>query len=151
MISSGLLTKPSLYLSDYFEKHRTLYYDNLNNVREKNGLAQWIKFFLAGIIETSDNGIKTFNSILKLKEEIEEKKIITLGKKLPTAKKLMEYLYKKPVVTVQEIQEKLSVSLPTANSLVSDFERLKILTEKTGYKRNREFEFTEYLKLFKDS
>jgi len=150
MVSSGVLTKPSLYLSDYFEKHRSLYYDNLSNVREKNGLAQWIKFFLAGIIETSDTGVSTFKSVLKLKEEIEEKKIITLGKKLPTAKKLMKYLYKKPVVTVQDIQEELKVSLPTANSLVADFERLKILTEKTGYKRNREFEFMDYLKLFKD-
>ena len=150
MVSSGVLTKPSLYLSDYFERHRTLYYDNLNKVREKNGLAQWIKFFLAGVIETSDKGVKTFKSILKLKEEIEEKKIISLGKKLPTAKKLMKYLYKKPVVTVQEIKEELNLSLPTANSLVSDFEKLEILNEKTGYKRNREFEFTEYLKLFKD-
>jgi len=150
MVSSGVLTKPSLYLSDYFERHRTLYYDNLNKVREKNGLTQWIKFFLAGVIETSDKGVKTFKSILKLKEEIEEKKIISLGKKLPTAKKLMKYLYKKPVVTVQDIKEELNLSLPTANSLVSDFEKLEILNEKTGYKRNREFEFTEYLKLFKD-
>jgi Fic family protein len=150
MVSSGVLTKPSLYLSDYFERHRTLYYDNLNKVREKNGLAQWIKFFLAGVIETSDKGVKTFKAILKLKEEIEEKKIITLGKKLPTAKKLMNYLYKKPVVTVQGIKEELNLSLPTANSLVSDFEKLEILNEKTGYKRNREFEFADYLKLFGD-
>ncbi|MGE5846509.1 MAG: Fic family protein [Ignavibacteria bacterium] len=150
LVSSGVLTKPSLYLSDYFEKHRTLYYDNLNNVRIKNHLAQWIKFFLTGVIETSDKGLKTFKSILKLKEEIDEKKIASLGKKLPTAKMLMKYLYRKPVVTVQEIQEELKVSLPTANSLAADFERLKILTEKTGYKRNREFEFTEYLRLFKD-
>jgi Fic family protein len=150
LVSSGVLTKPSLYLSEYFEKNRILYYDNLNNVRGKNGLAQWIKFFLAGVIETSGKGVKTFKFILKLKEEIEEKKIISLGKKLPKAKVLMKYLYKKPVVTVQDIQEELKVSLPTANSLVTDFERLKILNEKTGYKRNREFEFTEYLKLFKD-
>jgi Fic family protein len=150
MVSSGVLTKPSLYLSDYFEKHRILYYDNLNKVREKNGLSQWIKFFLAGVIETSDKGVKTFKSILKLKEEIEEMKIITLGKKLPTAKKLMNYLYKKPLVTVQDIKEELNLSLPTANSLVSDFARLEILNEITGYKRNREFGFTDYLSCFKD-
>src|SRR4030066_317560 len=60
LVSTGVLEKPLLYLSDYFERHRTLYYDNLNKVREKNGLAQWIKFFLAGVIETSDKGVKTF-------------------------------------------------------------------------------------------
>jgi Fic family protein len=149
LVSSGMLTKPSLYLSDYFERNRTLYYDNLNNVRKLNQLAQWIKFFLVGIIETSNNGIDTFKSILKLKEQIEDTKLTTLGKKLPTAKRLIKYLYRKPVVTAQDILDELRVSLPTANSLLSDFENLKILNEKTGWKRNREFEFTEYLNLFR--
>ena len=151
LVSSGLLTKPSLYLSDYIEKHRQLYYDNLNNVRTNNDILQWIKFFLVGIIETSKNGIDTFKSILKLKEEIDDKKLVTLGAKLTNAKLLMKYLYKKPVVTAQEIKEQLNVSLPTANSLLADFEKLEILKEKTGWKRNREFEFTEYLDLFRDN
>jgi len=151
LVGSGLLTKPSLYLSDYFDKHRQLYYDNLNNVRVKNDLTQWIKFFLVGIVETSEKGIKTFKAILKLNENIEGKKLPKLGKKIITAKQLLKHLYKKPVVTVQEVQDELNVSLPTANSIVSDFERLEILNEKTGWKRNREFEFTDYLKLFKDN
>jgi cell filamentation protein, protein adenylyltransferase len=151
LVSSGLLAKPSLYLSDYIEKHRQLYYDNLNNVRLKNDMLQWIKFFLVGIIETSKNGIDTFKSILKLKEEIEDNKLVTLGAKLTNAKILMRYLYKKPVVTAQDVKEHLNVSLPTANTLLADFEKLKILKEKTGWKRNREFEFTEYLDLFRDN
>ncbi len=150
LVSTKLLVKPSLYLSDYFERHRQLYYDNLNNVRIKNDLAQWIKFFLVGIIETSDKAINTFKQILVLKERTEDNLLPELGKKLPKAKQLMKYLYRKPVINVQEIQDELKVSLPTANSLISDFERLKILKEKTGYRRNREFEFTEYLNLFKE-
>lgn len=150
LVSSGLLSKPSLYLSDYFEKHRQLYYDNLNRVKVKNDMGQWIKFFLAGIIETSEKGNNTFKSILKLTEQIEERKISTLGKKLPSAKSLMNYLFRKPVVTAQDVQDELKISSPTANSLLSDFERLGILNEKTGWKRNREFEFTEYLNLFRD-
>jgi Fic family protein len=150
LVSSGLISKPSLYLSDYFEKHRMLYYDNLNRVRVKNDMSQWIKFFLVGIIETSEKGNNTFKSILTLKEQIEDQKIIKLGKKLPTAKLLMNYLYRKPIVSAQEVQNELKVSLPTSNSLLSDFENLGILKEKTGWKRNREFEFTEYLNLFRD-
>jgi Fic family protein len=150
LVSSGLLTKPSLYLSDYIEKHRQLYYDNLNQVRLKNDMLQWIKFYLVGIIETSDKGIDTFKAILKLKEQIEDKKLIKLGKKLPKAKSLLKYLFRKPVVTAQDVQDELKVSLPTVNSMLSDFERLGILDEKTGWKRNREFEFTEYLNLFRD-
>lgn len=151
LVSTGLLAKPSLYLSDYFEKHRQLYYDNLNNVRLSNDLVQWLKFFLVGIIQTSNKGIETFTSILKLKTDIDDNKLPGLGKKLPKAKALIKYLYKKPVITAQEIKEELSVSLPTANSLIADFEKLEILVEKTGWKRNREFEFTEYLDLFRNS
>ena len=81
-------------------------------------------------------------------ERIEDKKIITLGKKLPTAKLLLTYLFRKPVINAQDVQEELKVSLPTANSILSDFEKLGIITERTGWKRNREFEFTEYLELF---
>ena len=149
LVSSDMLTKPSLYLSDYFERNRTLYYDNLSNVRKLNQLAQWIKFFLVGIIETSNKGIDTLKSILKLKEQIEDNKLTTLGKKLPSAKRLIKYLYRKPIVTAQDVLDELKVSLPTANSLLSDFENLKIVNEKTGWKRNREFEFTEYLNLFR--
>jgi Fic family protein len=150
LVSTGLLSKPSLYLSDYIEKHRRIYYDNLRNVKDKNDMAQWIKFFLVGIIETSEKGIKTFKAILKLRQNIEEELLPTLGKKLSNAKQLMKYLYRKPIVTVLNVQEVLEVSLPTANSIISDFEKLEILNETTGWKRNREFEFTEYLKLFKD-
>lgn len=150
LVSADLLNKPSLYLSEYFEKHRQLYYDNLNNVRIKNDLAQWLKFFLAGISETSKKGIKTFKAILELKQEIEYEKLPNLGKKLTISKRLMKYLYKKPVVYVKEVQRELNVSLPTANAIISDFEKLGILIEKTGYKRNREFEFRDYLNLFRD-
>lgn len=149
IVSSGLLSKPSLYLSDYFEKHRQLYYDNLNRVRIKNDLGQWVKFFLVGIIETSQKGIDTFQSILSLKEEIEDEKLVKLGKKFTTSKMLLRHLFRKPIVTAREVQQELKVSLPTANSLLSDFEKLRILNEKTGWKRNREFEFTDYLNLFK--
>lgn len=45
LVSKGLLVKPTLYLSDFFEKNKEYYYDNLNAVRTKNDLAQWLKFF----------------------------------------------------------------------------------------------------------
>ena len=72
-----------------------------------------------------------------------------LGKKIETGKSLMKYLYKKPIVNAHIVQEELGISLPTANSIIADFIKLGILTERTGWKRNREFEFSEYLNLFR--
>lgn len=148
LVGSGVLNKPALYLSDFFERNKILYYDNLMAVRVKNDLTQWIKFFLVGVIETAENSIQTFKKILQLKEQIENDKIITLGKKFPTAKQFLYELFRKPVVDIGEVEKILNIANSTANRLIKDFENLGILTELTGYKRNRIFAFSEYLALF---
>lgn len=149
LVSNGLLSKPALYLSDFFEKNRQLYYDNLSNVHSKNNLEQWIKFFLVAVIETSKNSIETFNKILILRKEIEEEKILNLNKKVPLAKRFLNYLYSQPIVSLQDIIDELKVSKPTANAIITDFVNLEILKETTGKKRNRIYTFEKYLDLFK--
>ncbi|MBN1408835.1 MAG: Fic family protein [Calditrichaceae bacterium] len=148
LASSGILEKPTLYLSDYFEKNRLLYYDNLSNVRLKNDLAQWIKFFLVSVIETSKRGIKTFQQILKLKDKIENEKIVALGKKIPNAKLFINLLYTNPIINSNDLKDYLKITPATANSLIQDFIKLDILSEITGGKRYRLFRFDEYLNLF---
>jgi Fic family protein len=148
LVANKLLSKPTLYLSDFFEKHRQLYYDNLTTVRTNNNLTQWIKFFLTAVIETSSDGIDAFQNILSLRKEIENNKIVTLGKKLPLAKKVIDYLYKYPIITMNHLVEEFGITKQTANTLIRDLVNLKILIETTGQKRNRIFVFEEYLNLF---
>ncbi len=149
LVSSNILNKPTLYLSDFFERNRNTYYDNLTEVRTKNNLAKWLTFFLVGILETARNSIETFNAVIKLRQVVEEKKIITLGKRIPLAIKLIRYLYSKPIVDANEIAAALVVNISTAHRLIQDFERLEIFIEQTGYKRNRVFVFEDYIKLFR--
>jgi Fic family protein len=148
LVKHSILHKPTLYLSDFFEKNKELYYDNLTVVRNKDNLTQWIKFFLVAVIETAKQGAATFKEILKLREELEDKKIITLGKKLRFAKQVLNHLYKHPVITALDIVEEFKVSTATANAILKDFQRLDILKEQTGFKRNRIFIFEKYLNLF---
>ena len=149
LVSNNIINKPALYLSDFFEKHRLLYYDNLTLVRNKSTLKQWLIFFLTGVLRTAESSIDTFNAIIKLRQVVEEKKIITLGKRVPLALELMRYLYSKPIVDASEIATALEVNISTAHRLIQDFEKLKILIEQTGYKRNRVFVFEDYIKLFR--
>lgn len=149
LAANNLLCKPTLYLSAFFEKHRQLYYDNLSCVRSKNDLTQWIKFFLTAVIETSGNGINTFRKILELKSEIEESKILSLGRRLPLAKKVLNYLYRYPVIEANYLVSEFSISKQTANNIIKDLTRLNILKEFTGQKRNRIYVFEKYLDLFK--
>jgi Fic family protein len=147
LISNKILTKPTLYLSAFFEKHRTLYYDNLMVVRQKNDLEQWITFFLVGVVETTKKAKETLIAILKLKEK-HEATLYELGTKAAKAKTLLEYLFQHPIVSAAVVAKVLGISPPTANSLLREFERLNILKETTGYKRNRLFVFQAYLDLF---
>lgn len=149
LVSSNVLTKPALYLSDFFERNRSHYYDKLTLVRTKDDMAQWLIFFLVGILETAENSIGVFNAIIKLRQDVEEKKIVTLGKRIPLAMELIRYLYSKPIVGSNDISRALEVNISTAHRLLQDFEKLKILKEQTGYKRNRVFVFEEYINLFK--
>lgn len=149
LVSSNVLTKPALYLSDFFERNRSHYYDKLTLVRTKDDMAQWLIFFLVGILETAENSIGVFNAIIKLRQDVEEKKIVTLGKRIPLAMELIKYLYSKPIVGSNDISRALEVNISTAHRLLQDFEKLKILKEQTGYKRNRVFVFEEYINLFK--
>ncbi len=148
LVDKKILKKPILYLSDFFEKNRQLYYDNLMNVRTRNDLVQWVKFFLVGIIQTAQNGIETFDSILKLKKEAEEK-IQRIGKRSHHLLNIMEFLYQKPVVNAFKIVELTHVSHATAYKILEELVSMKILKEITGGKRGKIFVFEDYIKLFK--
>lgn len=148
LVSNGLLHKPTLYLSDFFERNRMLYYDNLRRVSSHNDLKQWLKFFLVGIKETSENSIQTFRSIIALRSNVEHK-IVMLGKKYDLAKLFLKFLYGEPKIDAQSVAKALNVNISTALRLIGDFEKLGILKELTGYKRNRFFSFEDYLNIFR--
>ncbi|WP_298486239.1 Fic family protein [uncultured Maribacter sp.] len=147
LVNKEILKKPILYLSDFFERNKTLYYDNLMRVRTHDDIKQWLKFFLVGVIETAKNGVKTFDEILKLKEQT-ELDIQTLGSRASNAQKVLHYLLKRPVIDVNKIIKITEVSPKTAYNLITDMEGLKILQEVTGGKRGRVYVFKQYLNLF---
>lgn len=147
LVANKLLMKPSLYLSDFFEKNRPSYYDALSRVRESNDLSHWIKFFLNGIIVTAENGKETFHEILKLKNDTDAK-IVKLNRKAERGREFVHSLYSEPIISIDDVVKHFKITKKSAISLVTDFERLGILIELTGYKRNRLFAFENYLKLF---
>lgn len=148
LVEKGILKKPILYLSDFFERNRTLYYDNLMRVREKNDIEQWFKFFLVGVIETAKNSISTFDSILKLKEEVENK-LKKLGSRSHNAQTIVNSLYQRPMVDAQRAKQLTHLSLPSVYKLIDDLEKLEIIQEVTGGKRGKLYMFRDYIKLFK--
>lgn len=147
LVSHGLLAKPSLYLSDFFERHRASYYDALMRVRVSNDLIHWVRFFLRGVAETASKGRDVFRQILELRTELEHA-VLDLGKRAPIARAALKVLYRKPLVSSADLERALEVSTPTANALIRELLRVGVLVEITGQQRGRIYAFERYLNLF---
>ncbi len=148
LVNKGILKQPVLYLSDFFERNRTLYYDNLMRVRTHNDINQWFKFFLTGVIETAKNGVTTFDGILQLQKMIDNK-LKEIGGRSADARKVVEYLYTQPIVDAQRVSSITGKSLKSTYSLLVLLEELEIVKEITGAQRGKLYMFEDYVNLFK--
>lgn len=149
LVSKGVLQKPSLYLSDFFERNRSSYIDALMRVRTADDIGHWVRFFLAGVLEISKKGRRTMQAIQALREAV-ELQCLTLGKRAPNARRALTLLYRRGVVSARDIETELGVTSATANAIIRDFVKLQILQEITGMRRDRLYVFDRYLRQFAD-
>ena len=148
LVKERILDAPLLYLSSYFEQRKDLYYDNLNNIRVKNDMLHWIKYFLVGVEQTATKAVETLSSMITLKGEIEDRIRSSYGKRSTNAIILLHALFKSPFLTIEQASGVCGVTYKAANDLVRLMEKDNILREMTGQSRNRLFVFDAYLSLF---
>lgn len=148
-VKEGILDMPILYLSSYFENNRSLYYDNLDNVRTKNDMLQWVKYFLVGVEYTAKEAVATLQAVIKYKEKTEDFIRATFGRRSSRAILLLHRLFQSPMMTVEQAVKVSGTSYKAANDLVRQMCDAKILDEVTGQSRNRLFTCTSYLNLFR--
>jgi len=147
--SFDLLHKPALYLSDYFEQHKTEYVDHLMAVRQGRPMKVWLVFFLYGVCETAKNSIQVFKDIIELKERLEREVLPHFStRRQGNAQALMKMLYQNPLIDIKTIAHAFELQINTATSLVNDFVKYGVLSELTGKRRNRIFWFKEYVLIF---
>lgn len=147
LCQQNILTKPLLYLSFYFKKNRAEYYDRLMAVRKNGDWENWIKFFLRGIAEVSDEATESARAILKIKEDATN----ALYKKDGTNsnyQRLLNYLFEQPFIKRSDVEQYLDVSNPTAGSILEVFCQMNILVDCTPDKaRNKMYAFGKISKI----
>lgn len=144
-----MLEYPVLYLSEYFKRHRDVYFDRLSDYHNKGEVERWVLFFLEGVTSIAEEAIQVSKKLVALRE-----KDMTLahslgGKQAKTAIKLLEGLFGQPIVDVAKVEEITGLSRPAANALVKKFVDIGILRqvdETDTY--GRQFVYIEYLTLF---
>ena len=145
-----VLLKPVLYLSHYFKQHQQEYYDQLQSVHDRGTWEDWLIFFLRGVVEVSKQATETARLIMNLRETHRNTITEHFGRTAGNGHRVLEHLYKNPIVSVTEVQELNGTTYQAANKLVLRLVDSQILTEITGQARNRRFMYHEYIDLFRE-
>lgn len=144
----GVLHRPLLYMSHYLRRHRHEYYDRLMAVRQVGDWEGWLRFFLRGVGQTAEEATSTARSIVNLRED-HQARLEAHGLGL-NGLRLLDLLFDRPLVDVNLVSDRLGISFVTASRLVGELERLSLVEEITGGRRNRRFRYTAYLALFRE-
>jgi len=145
----GILSKPTMYISKFFKKHRKQYYEYLNNITVSGDFERWIKFFLEGIIEMSKEAVNKARKIKELRET-HTVKVQSLLRISENAIKLYNNLFNKPTVAVGDVCNMLDLTYPNAKKMIDKFIDLGILKLFVERKRNKIYVYNDYLQLFSD-
>lgn len=144
------LARPVLYLSHYFKRHRTEYYERLQAVRDTGDWEGWLTFFLRGMADVANQATQTAAAILRMREDYRTRITEKLGRASGNGHRIMEKLFDHPIITVATVRKWLNVTPVAANQLVNRLVNVGVLKEITGYARNRRFRFEPYLQLFEE-
>jgi Fic family protein len=144
----GILEKPALFLSSYFKKHQSVYYQKLNDYRE-NKVEQWVDFFLDGVIQTAKDSVSICKDITIIRNTDMEK-IQSLGKReSASGVKLLRQLFATPIVSASTVMEWTGFSRMGAQKVIDRFIKLEILVPKdTKAKYDRTYSYKRYIKVF---
>lgn len=146
LASSGALSMPLLYLSAYFERNRTEYYNLLRRVSQNSEWTEWIEFFLNGVIQCSDEAIRVTYKFLDLREKYEQR--LKESRASGNAIVLATYLLSNPVVTIPAAAEYLGTGYPPAKKAVMYLVGAGILEQIGTRRRGKEYVAREIVDVF---
>ena len=146
----GLIEYPVLYLSYFFKKNRNKYYELLNNVRVKGEFEEWIKFFIKGICEISEDAISSIQKIIELKKaDIEKIRNIPKGN-ISNLLLIYDYLLRHPFLETEDIRRLSDLSKPTVNKLLETLIELEILELVEEKKRYKQYVYRKYVDILSE-
>ncbi len=149
LCSEGVLREPSLYLSLYFKRRRSDYYDRLNAVRVAGDWEGWLGFFLDGVAETAQQAVETAQRLLALLAR-DRARIAALGQRAGNVGLVFEQFARRVVLTVPQVAPQLALSGPTIRAAVRTLQELEIVNELTGQQRHRVFAYQHYLDILSE-
>lgn len=144
LCSENILKEPMLYLSLYFKTHRKQYYSLLNEIRETGDWEAWLEFFADAVIFTATQAVETAQQLMQL-ASTDGKRINELKRISGSAHLIHKALLERPIASPNWIQEKVKLSPATVNACLKELEKLGLVNEITGQRRNRLYSYPKYI------
>ncbi|HMB53639.1 MAG TPA: Fic family protein, partial [Thermoanaerobaculia bacterium] len=146
LCSEGVLAEPILYLSLYLKRNRQEYYDRLQRVRTHGDWEGWLRFFLAGVVQTAEQAVEAARRSLAL---FEKDRMLArgLGRAAGSALQVHEYMQRNPIVAIPKAADDLGLSPPTITASLHRLGELGIVREITGKQTWRLFAYSDFLSL----
>lgn len=120
-----VLTKPWLYMSEFYEENRDEYIQRLFDVSAKNDWSGWIEFCLRGVLQQTLDTIERCGRLLQLRTEFMQR-VADVGGSV-RLHQIVENIFNSPFVEVTGVRDLLNVSYPTAQADVDRLVKAKIL------------------------
>jgi len=147
LYKTQLLKLPLLCMSEIFYKHKADYMNKIASVYTQDGLEGWVKYFLRAFIASTEKTINILKMIQRMKES-DYSLIKSFGRSTVKGNIVLNYLFEYPLVRIKDIEKITGLKNPNALALMAKFQRMNIVCEITGQKRNRIFAYKRYIDLF---
>jgi Fic family protein len=144
----GVLRQPLLYLSLYFKQNRSQYFDLLMKVRQEGDWEAWLRFFVEGVREMAEGAVTTARRLNDAAEE-DRKKIRDFGRKASSALRVHGVLQGRPIANIPFLSSRTKISPPTVTSVLEALQKVGIVKEVTGRKRNRLYAYGKILDILR--
>ena len=148
LINAGVIKEPLLYLSLFFKQHRQTYYDLLDSIRQTGEWEKWLDFFLQGVREAAEGAEYATQRLIHLFDQDEKR--INQEPRSQSAQRVLQAFKAQPVLQVQDVQKHSDLSFNAASSAIGVLERLNIVKEITGQRRNRIYQYVAYIDILSE-
>ncbi len=149
LVKRNLLENPVLFLSSYFNKHKKVYYNKLENYQANGDIFGWLEFFLDGVIETAKESVEVSKKIRSIRDEDMEKIQALAKRESESGMKVIIYLFENPIVTTKSIMQTTGFTRTGAQRVIDRFVALRILEElPTKVNYDKKYIYRRYLDTF---
>lgn len=147
LAEAKVLHEPLLYLSVFFKKHRQVYYEHLQLVRETGNWENWLLFFTDAVAETATNAVAMAQQLQQQRTD-DRSKLAELGRLSASAQQVLDAMFEMPIANINRLVSRTGLThATTSKALVAMEEKLTIVREITGQKRNRVYAYTAYIQI----